>query len=63
MMDSWQFDDIPISQFKVVATSDALTGEIKMISEIAGKVREQFLQTYDDQVRNALIDLGWSPPK
>jgi hypothetical protein len=62
-MDSWQYDDIPISKFRVVAEPNPLTGEIKIITNIAGKVREQFLQTFDDQVRNALIDLGWFPPK
>ena len=61
-MDSWQEKDIPISNFKVVAEPDPLTGEIKIITEIAGKIREEFLQTWNDQVRNALIDLGWTPP-
>jgi len=61
-VDSWQEKDIPISNFKITAEPDILTGEIKIITEIAGKIKEQYLQTFDDQVRNALIDLGWTPP-
>jgi hypothetical protein len=62
-MDNWQYDDIPISKFKVKAEPDSVTGEIKVITNIAGKIREQFLQTYNAEVRKALIDLGWFPPK
>ena len=63
IMDDWKTEDIPISSFKVVAEPNPLTGEILIITQIAGKIREQYLQTWDDQVRNALIDLGWTPPQ
>ena len=62
-MDSWQTDDIPISQFQVIAEPNLLTGEIKLITTIAGRVQEEFIQTRDEQLRNALIDLGWKPPE
>jgi hypothetical protein len=62
MMDSWSYNDVPISKFKVVAEPNSITGEIKIITNIAGKVREQFLQTFDEQVGAALEQLGWSSP-
>jgi hypothetical protein len=61
-MDSWQLEDIPISKFKVKAEPDSVTGEIKVITNIAGKIREQFLQTYNKEVGAALEALGWLPP-
>ena len=61
-MDSWQMEDIPISKFKVVAESNTVNGEIKIITNIAGKVQEQFMQTYNEEVGAALQDLGWFPP-
>jgi hypothetical protein len=62
-MDSWQLDDLPIGKFQVIAEPNPLTGEIKLITEIAGKIQEEFLQTRDEQIHNALIDLGWTPPE
>ena len=61
-MDSWKTDDIPISSFKVIAEPNPVTQEIKIITNIAGKIQEQYIQTWNEQVRNALIDLGWTPP-
>ena len=62
-MDNWSYQDIPISKFSVVAEPNSITGEIKIITNIAGRVQEEYLQTWNDQVRNALIDMGWTPPK
>ena len=61
-MDSWQEDDIPISNFQVIAEPNLVTGEIKLITTIAGRVQEEFIQTRDEQLNNALIDLGWKQP-
>jgi hypothetical protein len=62
MTDNWSYNDVPISKFKVKAEPDTVTGEIKVITNIAGKIREQFLQTYNEQVGIALEELGWSSP-
>lgn len=60
--ESFSYTDIPIGDFQVIAEPNPLTGEIKLITKIAGRVREEFFQTRDQQLRNALIDLGWTPP-
>jgi hypothetical protein len=62
-MNDWSYKDIPIGDFKVVAEPNLLTGEIRLITQIAGKIQEEFIQTRDEQLRNALIDLGWTPPE
>lgn len=59
---NWDFNDIPISDFKVTSKIDHVTGEINVISKIAGKVMEEYVQTKSDVIRNALIDMGWTPP-
>jgi len=61
--DEWSYNDIPISDFQVIAEPNLLTGEIKLITKIAGKIREEYFKTRDQQLHNALIDLGWTPPK
>lgn len=61
-MDSWQHDDIPIGKFNVLTEPNPVTGEIKQITDIAGKITEEIIQTKSEQIRNALIDLGWLPP-
>lgn len=53
---------IPFANFRVMAEPNILTGEIKLITQKAGEIYEEFLQTRDQQIRNALIDLGWTPP-
>ena len=63
MKDSnWSYKDIPISNYHVLTEPNPVTGEIKQITEIAGKITEEIIQTKSDQIRNALIDLGWTPP-
>ena len=62
-MDNWSYSDIPISKFSVVAEPNPINGEIKIITNIAGKIREDYLQTWNDQVRNALITMGWKHPE
>lgn len=60
--DEWSYKDIPISDYNVWTEPNLITGEIKQITTIAGKVVEEIIQTKSDQIRNALIDLGWTPP-
>ena len=65
MSDSnWDYRDIPVGirDYKVVTEPYPVTGEIKIITEIMGKIEEEIIQTKSDQIRNALIDLGWTPP-
>ena len=62
MKNEWTYKDIPIHKFKVVTEPNLVTGEIKQITEIAGKITEEIIQTKSEQIRNALIDLGWTPP-
>ena len=63
MTDSnWEYRDIPLTNYKVVTEPNPVTGEIKIITEIMGKIEEEIIQTKSDQIRNALIDLGWTPP-
>ena len=59
----WSYNDIPISDFKVTHEINAVSGEIAIITEIAGKIEREIIQSKSDQIRNALIDLGWTPPE
>ena len=63
MSNEWSYNDIPISDFKVITEPNLITGEIKQITEIAGKIQTEIIQTKSEQIRNALIDLGWKPPE
>lgn len=62
MSDEWSYDDIPISKYSVLTEPNLYTGEIKQITKIAGKIQEEIIQTKSEQIRNALIDMGWTPP-
>ena len=62
MTDEWSYNDIPLSKFNVTTEANAATGEIKVITEIMEKIETEIIQTKSDQIRNALIDLGWTPP-
>ncbi len=59
----WKYEDIPLNKYGVVTEPDLISGEIKQITTIAGKIQEEIIRTKSDQVRNALIDLGWTPPE
>jgi hypothetical protein len=61
--DTWSYKDIPIGDYSVVTEPNLVTGEIKQITTIAGRISEEIVQTKADQLRNALIDLGWTPPE
>jgi hypothetical protein len=60
---NWTYKDIPLHDYSVVTTPDLVTGEIKIITRIMEQIQEEIIQTKSDQIRNALIDLGWTPPK
>lgn len=60
---NWSYQDIPIHKFQVITEPNLITGEIKQITDIAGKITEEIIQTKSDQIRNALIDLSWTPPE
>ena len=60
---NWTYKDIPLSDYSVVTEPDLVTGEIKIITRIMKQIEEEIIQTKSDQIRNALIDLGWTPPK
>lgn len=62
---NWKLEDIPLRlrNYKVVTEPNPLTGEIKIITEIMGKIQTEIIQTKSEQIRNALIDLGWTPPQ
>jgi hypothetical protein len=61
-MDNWQLDNLPIGKFEIVTEPNLVTGEIRVVTKMMGQVKEQIIQTTNDQVRNALIDMGWIPP-
>jgi hypothetical protein len=65
MSNDWELKDIPLPDFKysVITEPNPVTGEIKILTEIMGKIEEEIVATKADQVRNALIDLGWTPPE
>lgn len=62
MTDNWTIEDLPIGRFNVTTEPNPVTGEIRQITEIAGRIQERVIQTQALQARNALIDLGWTPP-
>lgn len=61
-MNGWSINDLPIGDFKVTTEPNPITGEIKQITEVAGRIQERVIHTQANQTRNALIDLGWTPP-
>lgn len=63
MSDDWNMENIPIGKVKVVTEPNPVTGEIKQITNVMGQIQKQVIQTKSDQVRNALIDMGWAPPE
>ena len=65
MTTEWEYRDIPLGlrDYKVVTEPNLVTGEIKIITEMMGRIQEEIIQTKSDQIRNALIDLGWTPPE
>lgn len=61
---NWDIRDVPLRlrEYKVLTEPNPVTGEIKQVTEIMGRVQQEVIQTKSDQIRNALIDLGWTPP-
>ena len=43
-------------------TTPYLNGQIEMITNINGWITRQVMNTQDEQIRKALIALGWTPP-
>lgn len=62
MSSNWHYRDIPITDWTVLTEPDPVSGTIRQVTRIANRTREQLIQTQSDQTRNALIDLGWTPP-
>lgn len=62
MTTEWSYRDIPISNFNVTHEYNPLTGEIQLITEIAGKIEREIIQSKSDQIQNALVSMGWTPP-
>ena len=58
----WEYQDIPISKFNVSHEINPVTGEIRLITDIMGKIQEEIIQSKSDQIQNALISLGWKHP-
>ncbi len=46
-----------------VQTSFTNDGLIKQTTEIGGQIIRTVINTQDEQIRNALIGLGWTPPE
>ncbi len=62
-MDSnWTYNNIPLRDWDVKYGVNKATGEIQIITQIMGKIEIEIVQSKSDQLRNALIDLGWRPP-
>ena len=60
---NWDINDIPMTTRPKVDTSIGLQGEIEQITEVMGQQERFLIQTRSDHIRNALIDLGWTPPE
>jgi hypothetical protein len=58
----WSYKDVPISKFHVTHEINPLTGEIQLITDIAGKITREIIQSKSDQIQNALVSMGWTPP-
>jgi len=61
-MEEWTLEDVPIGKFNVNTTADPIKQEIKQITEIAGRISTQIWDLKEQQLRKALIDMGWTPP-
>jgi hypothetical protein len=62
MTKNWHYQDIPISNYSVTHEVNPINGEIKVITNIMGKIQEEIIQSKSDQIQNALVSLGWTPP-
>ncbi len=62
-MDSnWAYQNIPVTDWQVTYGVNKITGEIQLVTRILAKIETEIIQSKSDQLRNALIDLGWTPP-
>jgi hypothetical protein len=59
---NWDINDIPMMVQPKVTTNVGLQGEIEQITEVLGQQERYLIQTRSDHIRNALIDMGWTPP-
>lgn len=51
-----------VHQYKV-KTQTSKHGLIESeVTDLAGKIRKMVINTQEAQIRQALIDLGWTPP-
>ncbi len=63
-MDSdWAYHGIPIRDWNVTYGVNQVTGEIQIMTQIMGKIETEIVNTKSDQLRNALVDLGWKHPE
>jgi hypothetical protein len=62
MSGNWTEKDLPISNYSVTYRADPVTGEIELITEIAGRIEREIIQSKSDCIHNALIDLGYKYP-
>ncbi len=58
----WAYHGIPVHDWDVNYGVNKVTGEIQIVTRILGKIETEIIQSKSDQLRNALIDLGWTPP-
>ncbi len=62
MASNWAYKNIPIRDWEVTYEANLVSGEIKLFTRIMAKIETEIIQSKSDQLRNALIDLGWTPP-
>jgi hypothetical protein len=62
MSEEWSYNDIPITDWTVLTEPNPADGTIRQVTRVAARTQEKLIQTQSDQVRNALIDMGWTPP-
>lgn len=60
---NWSFQDIPIGKYEISTKVDALKGEIKQITNIAGQVTEEIYRVKSAQIHHGLLELGWIAPE
>ena len=61
MSDGFIIRDIPI-QVEVSTRANKETGVITQRHTVVGKIPEEMIHTKSEQLKQALIELGWTPP-
>lgn len=62
MQKEWKIENIPVPDVKLYCELDKDTGILKVSEHIFGYVTEKIVELNSQAIREALIEMGWTPP-